>query len=458
MTKTEAQSARATSYLAASTARAALAAAARELDPPVRSKAALVLQDFLGCCLRATCGEVGRSMASYCTTDPSAGDDALMGGILGHALIREDMHVPSGNHPGVVILPTMLALARRDGWTGAQLVRGIAWGYHFMATLGVAARTGLKERHFRPLGISGPFGAAAGALAAVGADEAVAVNALALAANFSAGVNQWAWSGGQDIYVHAGMAARNGIAALDLARAGMRGSPDILEGKNGLFAAIGSGPEASTVFSKRLEGPSCLLEVTHKPAAGCNHVQTAAAAALRLHHRLAGNDTRALTQVRIFTFSAARDYPGCNSQGPFDYIEQRKMSLQYAICAALRYGRLDEAAYASTPDAELLRLIACTEIHVDPLMERRTAPAQPARVELMLHNGPKLAEELSDVPWLNDTEVQQRFRAEVCDVLGTEALARTQNVLDAPWMHDDLTSLWWLWSELRRLLHAEPPP
>lgn len=455
MTQPKTRSSRAPSYLAVSAAQVALAATTQCLGPQLRSKAALVLQDFLGCCLRATCGEVGGSVANYATAHSNAGDDALLGGILGHALIREDMHVPSGNHPGVVILPAMLSLARRDGWTGTELVRGIAWGYHFMATLGIAARSGLKHRHFRPLGISGAFGAVAGALAAVGGNETVAINALSLAANFSAGVNQWAWSGGQDIYVHAGMAARNGIAALDLARAGIRAAPDTLEGKDGLFAALGSSADAPTLFAKRLEGPPCLLEVTHKPVAGCNYVQTAAAAALRLHKRLTGNDTRTITEVRIFTFSAANDYPGCNNQGPFDYIEQRKMSLQYAICAALRYGQLDEEAYTTAPDSELLRLIACTEIHIDPLLEQRTAPAQPARVELTQHHGHSLMEERSDVPWLDEAAVRRRFQTEMRDVLGNEALVKVQNVLEVPWMHNDLTPLWWLWSEvLRRLRMA----
>src|SRR5690606_25094675 len=100
MTQSKAQSSRTLPYLAVSAARLAQAAATHDVDPQVCSKAALVLQDFLGCCLRATGGEVGRSLADYAAVHSNSDDDALLGGMLGHALIREDMHVPSGNHPG----------------------------------------------------------------------------------------------------------------------------------------------------------------------------------------------------------------------------------------------------------------------------------------------------------------------------------------------------------------------
>jgi 2-methylcitrate dehydratase PrpD len=158
-------------------------------------------------------------------------------------------------------------------------------------------------------------------------DEEAAVNALAFAANFASGFNQWPSSGGQEIYVHAGMAARNGLIALDLGRAGLRASPDILEGGDGLFRAIGSGPEAPSAFLNKLAGPNCLLEVTHKPTAGCNFVQTAAAAAVRLSRQLGAGGTEGIRKILISTFTAARDYPGCNNTGPFDYVEQRKNEL-----------------------------------------------------------------------------------------------------------------------------------
>jgi len=423
-------------------AQTALILGHKPIEEPLREKASLVLLDFLGCCLEAAQSEAGSRMLDYAAksvTGPRGEIEALTFGMLGHALIREDMHVPSGTHPGVVILPAMLALARRERLTGEAFVRGIVAGYHVMGALGAAARSGLKNRHFRPLGISGPFGATAGAIAATRPSEEIAVNALAFAANFASGLNQWPWSGGEEIYVHAGMAARNALVALDLGHAGLRASPDILEGEDGLFSAMGSGLEAARIFLERLAGTHSLLEVTHKPAAGCNFVQSAAAAALELNRRLGTKGTQGIRKIVISTFSAARGYPGCDSTGPFDYIEQRKMSFQYVICAALRFGQLDGESYARYADNELMRLVALTELRVDERFERRISPAQPARVELALHDGTTVAQELSDVPWLSATDIRSNFKTQAAASLSAMKVQRLMALVVDLWDQPDLS-------------------
>lgn len=436
-------------------AKTAVAMGQSKPDADTQRKVALVLLDFIGCCMEVVRSPVGSAVQAFGTRQGgtpeahqwgsphkvSAECASMANGILGHGLIREDMHVPSGTHPGVVILPAMLALAEREQLSGAALVRGISTGYHVMGALGIAARTGLTHRHFRPLGISGPFGAAAGAIAATGANEVTAVHALALAANFAAGFNQWPWSGGQDIYVHAGMAARNGLVALDLARAGLTASTDILEGEDGLFAAIGSAENADSIFLERLDGPNCLLDVTHKPVPGCNFVQTAAAAALELHSRLGVHGSCAIRGITISTFSAARAYPGCDSTGPFSRLEQSKMSFQYAICAALRYGRLDNEVYSANDDTELLRLIASTELRIDPVFEARKLPKQPARVEIELMHGERLVCELDDVPWLDPEGVRSRFAVVAQQALGEADTQRLISLIDSLWDLDDTSEL-----------------
>lgn len=440
-------------------AQTALKLGHKPIEETLREKASLVLLDFFGCCLEAAQSEAGRRMLDYAAQSaggPQGEIEALTFGMLGHALIREDMHVPSGTHPGVVILPAMLALARREKLTGEAFIRGIVAGYHVMGALGAAARYGLKNRHFRPLGISGPFGATAGALAATQPSEEIAVNALAFAANFASGLNQWPWSGGEEIYVHAGMAARNALVALDLGRTGLRASPDILEGEDGLFSAMGSGSEAASIFLKRLAGSHSLLEVTHKPAAGCNFVQSAAAAALALNRQLGANGTQGIRKIVISTFSAARSYPGCDSTGPFDYIEQRKMSFQYVICAALRFGQLDSESYAHHADNELMRLIALTELRVDERFERRVSPAQPARVELALHDGATVVQELPDVPWLSPMDIRSNFKAQASATLGAMKAQRLMALADNLWNEPDLSELFEVLDTPNGTSHGKP--
>jgi hypothetical protein len=49
---------------------------------------------------------------------------------------------------------------------------------------------------------------------------------------------------------------------------------------------------------------------------------------------------------------------------------------------------------------------------------------QPARIELVLHNGTVLREEASDVPWLNGPEVIARFLREISPLLSEEKAQR----------------------------------
>lgn len=166
-----------------------------------------------------------------------AEDAAFGNSVLGHSLIRDDIEIASGSHIGAMIVPAAIALAQRERWSGRQLVRALVGGHDMAIRLGTAARAENAPSHFRPSGINGAFGVAAAAIAATNPLEAVAVNALGLAANAGAGVNEWPWGGGQEVYTHLASGARNGIIAFDLALAGFRASVSTLDGRDGLFAA-----------------------------------------------------------------------------------------------------------------------------------------------------------------------------------------------------------------------------
>src|ERR1700761_7101783 len=121
--------------------------------------------------------------------------------LMALSAIRDDMHLKSNSHIGGIVISAALALAQRDGWSGEQLVKGIIGGYDMASILGVAVQQSPGyNRHFRPSGIVGAFGAAAAAVVATNPGEDIAVNALTFAANMASGFNEWAWAGGVEIY------------------------------------------------------------------------------------------------------------------------------------------------------------------------------------------------------------------------------------------------------------------
>ena len=404
--------------------------------PELEAKAATCLLDFLASViggLQAPWAAAALTYARTRTGSPEAHAWGLEGGVaaetaafsngcIGHSLIRDDMHLMSATHIGVLVLPAALALAQRDGWSGAQLLRGILAGYDMATHLGVAVRTGNFNQHFRPSGINGPFGAAAAAIAASTVDADVGTAALGFAANSTAGVNEWPWAGGQEVNTHAGNAARLGLAAFDIACAGVRSSMSVLEGRDGLFAALGNGKAGAELFEQRLQGPPGILEVRHKPFAGCNLIQTPIATSIEVHSQLAGR-TDEIQSVTIRTFAQAQSYPGCDNQGPFTKVQQSKMSLQYGVCSALVSGRADEDTYIDFTNHELKRLIALTSIEIEPTyLQSLMRGQQPAEITVTLQNGTTKSAYLNDVPWLDDASVEARFRKEAAACLAPEAI------------------------------------
>src|SRR5690606_16581576 len=123
--------------------------------------------------------------------------------------------------------------------SGAALLTAIACGYEAGGKIGRAILDVDVATRFRPTGIAGPIGAAAAAAKLLGLDAAGIADAMAIAANAVAGYNEWAATGGSEMFFQVGFAARNGLASAELAAAGAHASPSALDGPAGLLAAFG---------------------------------------------------------------------------------------------------------------------------------------------------------------------------------------------------------------------------
>ncbi|KIW91751.1 uncharacterized protein Z519_07719 [Cladophialophora bantiana CBS 173.52] len=407
-----------------------------KLTPAVEEKATLCLLDYLGALVSGLSTPWSAALLKYAQGASSGRGDAHVMGLkslvsadvaaftnaaLAHSIIRDDMHLAAGAHIGVMVIPTALALAQRDDWTGEQLLKGIVGGYELAVALGSAVRhAGLCNPHFRPSGMIGAFGAAApGIVADASMSTSVAASALSLGANMGAGLNEWPWAGGTEINTQMGICSRNGISALDLARAGIYSSDTVLEGKDGFFLAYGCGPGSVEEFRNWLATTDPGAGITgarFKPVAGCNMIQTPLAVALNLAPQIHGSGQN-IESIGIVTTTAAKDYPGCDSSGPFEKVQQTKMSLQYGVSAALLFGRIDEFAYIQYDNGDLQSLIRkctlATDVKYDGALSRGE---QPCRIEIRNQDGTVYQHSLADVPWLEGEAVESRFRKEAAAI------------------------------------------
>jgi 2-methylcitrate dehydratase PrpD len=148
----------------------------------------------------------------------------------------------TGSHASGTVLPAALAVCQRERFDGAAFLTALALGFEMSARIARTA-VGLETvRGFHNPGTQGPFGAAAAVAKLYGFDEDGLVDALGIAGSSSAGLLEFAWSGGDTKRLHLGRAGQLGLEAALLAREGVRGPATVLEGRSGYFNAFSTPP------------------------------------------------------------------------------------------------------------------------------------------------------------------------------------------------------------------------
>ena len=389
------------------------------LAPEVVEKVKSGLLDMLSCAFAARdlpWGSQAIQVASR-TTGPAtvigtpfraaAGEAAFANATLGHGLVREDMHTGAVSHLGVVIYPVLLALAQQKKASGREFILAAVSGYEVGAAVGRALMDPEMVRRFRPTGITGPLAGAIAGSRLMGLGEDATVSALGLAANATAGLNEWPYSGGDEMFFHPGFAARNAVTAVELAELGAHASETALDGPSGLFAGLGKADQVSTVAP--FSGPTLeILSVYYKPAPACNYAQTACQAALALSGEIRSDD---IDEITVKASAAAVGYPGCDFAGPFERILQAKMSIQYCVAATLARGAIEESNYHLLTDPEVVRLASVAKLQVDPDFTEDYPRMQGSEVAVTLRNGEVLRRRLQDVVPATPAQIRERFRA-----------------------------------------------
>jgi 2-methylcitrate dehydratase PrpD len=229
------------------------------------------------------------------------------------------------------------------------------------------------------------------------------------------------------MYFHPGFAARNAIAAIELAEAGARASETILEGEAGLFAAFRRQP-APTEIRLFAGGEPEIMAVYNKPAPACNFAQTAAQTALRVARELGTSEDIETVSIRVP--DAAARYPGCDSKGPFRNALQAKMSIPFSVAAVLARGALEEDNYADVDEATILRLIERTDLQSAPDLTAAFPANQGAEILVGLRNGNTIHQRLDNVIAATPEEIRARFRQAASDVIGDKRARELEDMVD----------------------------
>lgn len=414
-------------------------------------KLRVCLLDFLTCALesrdlpisveaiRFVAQESGAAPVLFTNHSVPVPQAAFANAVMGHGLVREDMHTGSVSHLGVVIMPTLLALAARRPMTGRTFMEAAILGYEMGGRFGRSIITADFARFFRPTGFTGPVAAAAAGAWAMGLDEEATTAAISLAVNTLSGLNEWPATGADEMFFHPGFAARNAVTAVELAGLGARPSETVLDGAAGFFAAYRPGKPAPTITLFPDDTPE-LLAVYNKPVPACNYAQTPCQAILALARaqHIQAADVR---HIVVRGTRAMTLYPGCDYAGPFGRILQAKMSIQFGVAAALVRGDVREENYRRLDDPAILDLAKRITVIEDTRFNAAYPARQGAAVDVTLADGRILSHSLDDVVPATPEGVRARFEQAGRAIIGarrTTALANAAAQLEAL---EDISSL-----------------
>jgi aconitate decarboxylase len=316
---------------------------------------------------------------------------ALLNGVAGHALDYDDVGL--AGHPSVVIVPALMAeherlerAGARPGGAGA-LVDAYAKAYAVWAELQRRMRVALHARGWHPSAVFGTVAAAAGVACLRGLDAAGIGHAIGIAASMASGVIANFGSGTKPLQV--GRACQAGIAATDLAQAGLDASPDALDGRAGLLVALAGDPDRVDVESAVPEAfEYALLQsrpgIKRYPVCYASHRVIDGVIALAREH-----DVDPARVARITAWISRTAAGVLRFQQP-QSLTQARFSLEYcaALAATRRQLGMAEFTRLMVDDAQVGALMRRTSIEtVDTQCPLEPSFAFTDRVALTLDDG-----------------------------------------------------------------------
>ena len=308
-----------------------------------------------------------------------------------HARTQDDFH-PIGNlHAATVLFPAAMAMAESVGASGEQFLDALVTGYAAAAGLSCAFSPITTPKGLRSTGLYSPFAAAAAAGRLAGLDAADLGNAIALSASIAGGLTQCWVDGSDEWQLHVAQAAANGMLAVDLTRAGVRGGEHALDGKAGFYHAHAGVQPTFEEIASNFDIDRAVLDTVIKryPVSGiCQPV-------VRLAERVVMRqpvDPAQIDRVTIFMNPFEMRYPGTLNKGPeFRSFSDVLMSAAFCCASVLANGRfeLEDLLQRRRPGRD--RLIAATEVRDDPQL-----PTLSCRIDVGLRAGGRISDTLMD--------------------------------------------------------------
>jgi len=345
------------------------------------------------------------------------------------------------------LIPGLLPLAESTGATPREVIAAFIVGAEVCGALARSYPLLSSDGGWHGAGVLGTICAAAAYARLTGQPETAIPDIIGIAASMASAIS--VNFGTMTKPLHAGLAARNGIAALGLGAQGFTAHPAALEGKNGFFPCFAQaldwdvGPFDKLGKDFALLDPGCKI----KPFACGGLLHCSIQAALNLAER-EKPDIDGIARITVgvspHAFGRAIDrYPWSEDSSRF--------SLRYLVPYALIHGApmLDAFTEAGYGEAKVRALGEKYEGRVDDEFAglRGSGAYSPARVTIDMTDGTRL-EEVVYEPFgtpgnpLGDDAFRRKFESCAAPVIGADRAGDLFALLSNLSAQDSLRGLW----------------
>ncbi len=283
-------------------------------------------------------------------------------------------------HTGCVIIPCALVLSEKLRITGKELLTGLVAGYEATAAVAEGFAEATTKKGFRATALYSPFGASVTSAKILGLSQEQIETALAMVANFAAGVMQ-TWIDGTDEWLfQVGNSSKSGIiSAMIAAESNIKGTTHALTGPAGFYRAHA---HDVTFCPSNWLGESWKSEnIQYKPFPGCALSQTAIHSAIQIKNKYQINPPQ-IKKITVWMNPDEHNYPGVQGHPPLSGRGSAVMSISFAMALCFLFGSVKNSDFDKFNDPQISGFM-------DKIFSQSsdTLPKQSCKIDVELING-----------------------------------------------------------------------
>jgi 2-methylcitrate dehydratase PrpD len=343
------------------------------------------------CALVKEWGGKAESSIVGCSQKVPAPNAAQANATMAHTLDFDDVHEAAVMHPGIASIPVVMAVGEAQGnLSGKEFIACTALGVDMMCRLALATTPGKSpiELGWHLTTLFGFVGAAATAARVMGLSEDKIVDAMGIGYHQSGGNGQCVKDGALTKRLGPGFAVKGGITAALMAKMGVTGAKNSLEGEWGLYNQFMDGdyePEILTAdLGKRFEG----VHVAIKPYPCCRGIHPAidAGLAVAISEDIRPHDIQEIVLSVTDAHLTLLCQPLEAKQSPRSPVDAQ-FSIPWGVASAIvgRKVGLNDFTDDAIKNCEVLEVAKKMKVEVDNALHK--PGPEPTRVKIITKGG-----------------------------------------------------------------------